>query len=168
VWTSNAPSIWSERFTIEAGTAKTFTSHPSSSLHPLSILFLPLIFIVSNTHNLIPNPYSSPNPSIRILALPLTRRTQHFNGICKSLRCTSIRICPPNSLDPLQAPNHNRPYAQAAYSVPNGAPGAPANPVPGATPLLPNQGRVVQQGPVRVLCIADVRGKTVLLTKSPR
>lgn len=30
--------------------------------------------------------------------------------------------------------------------------------MPGAIPLAPNQGRVIQQGPVRVLCIADVRG----------
>lgn len=29
---------------------------------------------------------------------------------------------------------------------------------PGAAPLLPNQGRVIQTGPMRVLCIADVRG----------
>ncbi|ROT36511.1 hypothetical protein SODALDRAFT_282329 [Sodiomyces alkalinus F11] len=29
---------------------------------------------------------------------------------------------------------------------------------PGAAPLLPNQGRVVQTGPMRILCIADVRG----------
>ncbi|KAI1632697.1 ser/Thr protein phosphatase [Biscogniauxia mediterranea] len=44
--------------------------------------------------------------------------------------------------------------------MPNGAPGShpTPNPVPGATPLLPNQGRVLQTGPIRVLCIADVRG----------
>jgi hypothetical protein len=41
--------------------------------------------------------------------------------------------------------------------MPNG--GAPSGPVPGAVPLLPNQGRVIQQGSARVLCIADVRGK---------
>ena len=29
----------------------------------------------------------------------------------------------------------------------------------GAAPLLPNQGRVIQTGPIRILCIADVRGK---------
>ena len=34
-----------------------------------------------------------------------------------------------------------------------------AGPVPGAQPLLPNNGRVIQSGPTRVLCIADVRGK---------
>ncbi|KXX74068.1 hypothetical protein MMYC01_200092 [Madurella mycetomatis] len=41
--------------------------------------------------------------------------------------------------------------------MPNG--GAPhSGPVPGAAPLLPNQGRIIQTGPIRVLCIADVRG----------
>lgn len=32
---------------------------------------------------------------------------------------------------------------------------------PGAAPLLPNQGRVIQTGPMRVLCIADVRGNGI-------
>ena len=41
--------------------------------------------------------------------------------------------------------------------LPNGGPHS--GPVPGAAPLLPNQGRVIQQGSVRILCIADVRGK---------
>jgi hypothetical protein len=54
-----------------------------------------------------------------------------------------------------QAPAQSRPYNQAAY-LPNG--GLPSGPTPGAIPLLPNQGRVIQQGSVRVLCIADVRG----------
>lgn len=56
---------------------------------------------------------------------------------------------------PQQAPNQPRPYN--GNFTPNG--GAPAGPVPGAVPLLPNQGRVIQQGSARVLCIADVRGK---------
>jgi hypothetical protein len=34
-----------------------------------------------------------------------------------------------------------------------------AGPVPGARPLLPDNGRIIQAGPTRVLCIADVRGK---------
>lgn len=34
-----------------------------------------------------------------------------------------------------------------------------SGPVPGARPLLPDNGRVIQSGPTRVLCIADVRGK---------
>lgn len=53
------------------------------------------------------------------------------------------------------APNQPRvPYSQVAY-MPNGAPSGPST---GATSLLPNQSRIIQQGPVRVLCIADVRG----------
>ena len=47
----------------------------------------------------------------------------------------------------------NQPYMQ------NGT----AGPVPGAQPLLPNNGRVIQQGPTRVLCIADVRGMQIRL-----
>lgn len=39
--------------------------------------------------------------------------------------------------------------------MPNGTPSGPPS---AAASLLPNQGRVIQQGPVRVLCIADVRG----------
>ncbi|ORY61296.1 uncharacterized protein BCR38DRAFT_31284 [Pseudomassariella vexata] len=52
-----------------------------------------------------------------------------------------------------------QPYNSQGY-MPNGAPGGHPNlqPAPGATPLLPNQGRVLQTGPIRVLCIADVRG----------
>ncbi|KAF2638611.1 hypothetical protein P280DRAFT_75622 [Massarina eburnea CBS 473.64] len=53
-----------------------------------------------------------------------------------------------------QAPNQPRPYP--GNYLPNG--GAASGPAPGAVPLLPNQGRVIQQGSVRVLCIADVRG----------
>ncbi|KAJ5666485.1 uncharacterized protein N7477_008933 [Penicillium maclennaniae] len=48
-----------------------------------------------------------------------------------------------------------RPFAPQGY-LSNGA--TPAGPAPGATPLLPNNGRVIQSGPTRILCIADVRG----------
>ncbi|KAK9413147.1 putative DUF2433 domain-containing protein [Seiridium unicorne] len=48
-----------------------------------------------------------------------------------------------------------QPYNNQGY-LPNGANNI--QPAPGATPLLPNQGRVLQTGPIRVLCIADVRG----------
>ena len=41
---------------------------------------------------------------------------------------------------------------------PNGLPNLPQGPST-AAPLLPNGGRVIQNGPVRVLCVADVRGK---------
>lgn len=36
--------------------------------------------------------------------------------------------------------------------------GASSGPTPGAAALLPNNGRVIQQGGIRVLCVADVRG----------
>lgn len=48
-----------------------------------------------------------------------------------------------------------RPYNNSGY-LQNGAGGLAQ---PGAAPLLPNQGRVIQTGPIRVLCIADVRGR---------
>ncbi|OGE53641.1 hypothetical protein PENARI_c007G05785 [Penicillium arizonense] len=48
---------------------------------------------------------------------------------------------------------HN--FGPQGYPLANGA---AAGPVPGATPLLPNNGRVIQSGPTRILCIADVRG----------
>ncbi|CAM1505707.1 Fc.00g113440.m01.CDS01 [Cosmosporella sp. VM-42] len=41
-------------------------------------------------------------------------------------------------------------------------------PPPGAAPLLPNQGRVIQTGPIRVLCIADVRGNLRSLNELAR
>ncbi|KAJ5339754.1 hypothetical protein N7541_011709 [Penicillium brevicompactum] len=46
-------------------------------------------------------------------------------------------------------------FGPQGYPLQNGT---PAGPVPGATPLLPNNGRVIQSGPTRILCIADVRG----------
>ncbi|KIW25237.1 uncharacterized protein PV07_08432 [Cladophialophora immunda] len=36
--------------------------------------------------------------------------------------------------------------------------GTASGPTPGAQALLPNNGRIIQSGPIRVLCIADVRG----------
>lgn len=58
---------------------------------------------------------------------------------------------------PLTRPQSQPPpsYHNQGY-MPNGTPG----PVPGAQPLQPNHGRMIQSGPVRVLCIADVRGKS--------
>jgi hypothetical protein len=61
----------------------------------------------------------------------------------------------PFELTTVKQPRNN-PYNQGY--MPNGAAPHQGNPVPGATPLLPNQGRVIQSGPIRVLCIADVRG----------
>ncbi|RMZ91546.1 hypothetical protein DV736_g1201, partial [Chaetothyriales sp. CBS 134916] len=52
------------------------------------------------------------------------------------------------------APQPRPPYANQPTYLQNGTSGA----VPGAQPLLPNNGRIIQSGPTRVLCIADVRG----------
>ncbi|KAI1319656.1 ser/Thr protein phosphatase [Xylariaceae sp. FL0255] len=69
--------------------------------------------------------------------------------------CGDIRLEDPElTSDLFQQPR--QPYNAQGY-LPNGA-SAASGPVPGATPLLPNQGRVLQQGSIRVLCIADVRG----------
>ncbi|KAL5048452.1 hypothetical protein BDW71DRAFT_21980 [Aspergillus fruticulosus] len=59
-------------------------------------------------------------------------------------------------------PPHN--FVPQGYPLPNGASG----PVPGAAPLLPNNGRIIQNGPVRVLCIADVRGNLKSLNELAR
>lgn len=53
-----------------------------------------------------------------------------------------------------------RPFAPQGY-LSNGA-----GPAPGATPLLPNNGRIIQNGPTRILCIADVRGMDDWMTIS--
>lgn len=50
------------------------------------------------------------------------------------------------------------PYNNSPGYLPNGAVGGHPNLPPGAAPLLPNNGRVIQTGGVRVLCVADVRG----------
>lgn len=60
-----------------------------------------------------------------------------------------------SGLAPLQQPRQS--FNNQGY-MPNGASAGLGQAAPGATPLLPNQGRVVQTGPIRVLCIADVRG----------
>ncbi|KAI1005238.1 Uncharacterized protein K3495_g2980 [Podosphaera aphanis] len=51
-----------------------------------------------------------------------------------------------------------RPQSYIANHLPNGSTSAHTGLPPGATPLLPNNGRIIQTGGVRVLCIADVRG----------
>ncbi|KAJ3465208.1 hypothetical protein MRS44_005866 [Fusarium solani] len=64
------------------------------------------------------------------------------------------RYCRTNSIADQRQP---RPYNNPGSSyLQNGASGG--LPPHGAAPLLPNQGRIVQTGPIRVLCIADVRG----------
>ena len=50
------------------------------------------------------------------------------------------------------------PYqSQQQGYLPNG--NSATGPTPGAQPLLPHNGRIIQQGATRVLCIADVRGR---------
>jgi hypothetical protein len=67
--------------------------------------------------------------------------------------------------------NQAQPRPHASYNqshLSNGAntvPGIGATGGPG-TNFLPNNGRVVQTGGVRILCIADVRGMFCLLTAS--
>lgn len=56
-----------------------------------------------------------------------------------------------------QPPRH---YNNPGGYMANGAGGPPPTvPAPGAVPLLPNQGRVLDTGSIRILCVADVRGK---------
>lgn len=70
---------------------------------------------------------------------------------------SDIRLELADSMTDPFAQQPRQPYSNQGY-LPNGANNI--QPAPGATPLLPNQGRVLQTGPIRVLCIADVRGKS--------
>ncbi|KAG8628846.1 hypothetical protein KVT40_002711 [Elsinoe batatas] len=65
----------------------------------------------------------------------------------------------------MAAPPPNQPRAYSQAYLPNGT---PSGPVPGAAPLLPNQGRVIQASGVRILCIADVRGNLRSLNELAR
>ncbi|PYI26256.1 DUF1793-domain-containing protein [Aspergillus indologenus CBS 114.80] len=67
---------------------------------------------------------------------------------------------------PMASPRPPHNFGPQGYPLPNGA--VTSGPVPGATPLLPNNGRVLQNGPVRVLCIADVRGNLKSLNELAR
>ncbi|KAG5927824.1 hypothetical protein E4U42_001709 [Claviceps africana] len=71
-------------------------------------------------------------------------RTAKEGGVMLWLEPTSSR----RGANQSQArPYNNQGYLQNGGTLP-----------PGAAPLLPNQGRIIQTGPIRVLCIADVRG----------
>ena len=54
--------------------------------------------------------------------------------------------------------------------MPNGqsAQAPPGGMSQNAAPILPNHGRVIQSGPVRVLCVADVRGDFYLVLSRAR
>ncbi|ODM17302.1 hypothetical protein SI65_06977 [Aspergillus cristatus] len=58
----------------------------------------------------------------------------------------------------MASPRPPHAFGPQGYPLPNGAAVPTPNPAPGAAPLLPNNGRIIQNGPVRILCIADVRG----------
>ena len=60
----------------------------------------------------------------------------------------------------IMRPWQPRPQYQNQPYLPNGT---NSGPVPGAQALLPNNGRIIQSGPIRVLCIADVRGSLIRL-----
>lgn len=113
--------------------------------HPTSLDALP-----ANTAHLAP-PQTPPHPS------PWLQYVSHFlHRYGHMFSCIITNTTQ-------QAPNQPRPYP-GNYLPNGGASGAPSGPAPGAVPLLPNQGRVIQQGSARVLCIADVRGETYLQT----
>lgn len=124
-----------------------FTMHPHSR---------PILPSHGRREGSFPPPLLPPSP----FALPSPRRHLHSDYVLQSRRhCGDIRLHDPSLMyDPFQQPR--QPYSNQGY-MPNGAP--VSGPVPGATPLLPNQGRILQQGPIRVLCIADVRGRTSTL-----
>ncbi|EGC49389.1 serine/threonine protein phosphatase [Histoplasma capsulatum var. duboisii H88] len=55
----------------------------------------------------------------------------------------------------MASPRPAHTFNNPGYNLANGS---TSGPTPGATALLPNNGRVIQTGGVRVLCVADVRG----------
>jgi hypothetical protein len=61
----------------------------------------------------------------------------------------------PKFLMTREQPGSRYPAAGGPGQFMNGTSG----PVPGARPLLPDNGRIIQSGSTRILCIADVRGK---------
>ncbi|KIW93234.1 uncharacterized protein Z519_05839 [Cladophialophora bantiana CBS 173.52] len=61
----------------------------------------------------------------------------------------------PVALPLIQICQQPRPQFPNQGYLPNGT---TSGPTPGAQALLPNNGRIIQSGPIRVLCIADVRG----------
>lgn len=101
--------------------------------------------------------FSSGNLLRRTCYRVLERATSTFPNTCRSPAMTFY-----SQHKALHQPRRNvtnwtqpRSYNNQGY-LQNGAGGLPQA---GAAPLLPNQGRVIQTGPIRVLCIADVRGE---------
>ncbi|OAG40578.1 hypothetical protein AYO21_05279 [Fonsecaea monophora] len=65
------------------------------------------------------------------------------------------RTMAPIALPLIHLRQQPRPQFPNPGYLPNGT---TTGPTPGAQALLPNNGRIIQSGPIRVLCIADVRG----------
>ena len=70
-------------------------------------------------------------------------------------------IMAPRGMTPVVVPltlDHHQPRPQFPNQgyLPNAT---ASGPTPGAQALLPNNGRIIQSGPIRVLCVADVRGE---------
>ncbi|KAK1461976.1 calcineurin-like phosphoesterase, partial [Colletotrichum cuscutae] len=110
---------------------------------------------------LIPNssPRRPPEPSIRSLTRRRTPEPDRPPPATFNRPISISRL--PRQQTSMAAP---RPYNNNPGYMPNGASSIP----PGAAPLLPNQGRVIQTGPIRVLCIADVRGNLTSLNDLAR
>ena len=95
--------------------------------------FFPIRFVHRRaSFDLAPNTRSNPSILISLLSLKLTD----------------------------MAKQRQHQYNNPGY-LPNGANQGHPNLPPGAAPLLPNNGRVIQTGGVRVLCVADVRGEEI-------
>lgn len=151
---------WSCSFAkTETTTLELHTCHPPSPQHPPQeptgaspISFSPPLFYDTPSRRR-PPPHLLHEPArhLRDIDIPTLFRLYGFGALPPSLTPRARRAVTDLSQ---QAPNQPRPYP--GQYLPNG--GAPSGPVPGAVPLLPNQGRVIQQGSIRVLCIADVRG----------
>lgn len=107
-----------------------------------------------------PPPMMGPAPGFYGTRVPNLPNDQHLNRMRQHgppgyhFTSSDVRVELGLTNPHMQQPR--QPYNNQGY-MPNGA--TNIQPAPGATPLLPNQGRVLQTGPIRVLCIADVRGK---------
>lgn len=138
--------------------------------------------LYSNTNclSLLPHPPSSslslPAPCpLRALLCALNLKFTFTHGFSKSscvpffhLFRLSFLLLPSTimavrNITPVAIPlilNRRQPRSQyQPQYLPNGN---ASGPVPGAQALLPNNGRIIQSGPIRVLCIADVRGQFIL------
>ncbi|KAL3422076.1 calcineurin-like phosphoesterase [Phlyctema vagabunda] len=86
--------------------------------------------------------------------MTLSHSVQDARIVSHGHKQASTRLQPLTILLSKQRPHT---YNNPGY-LPNGAVGGHSGLPPGAAPLLPNNGRIIQTGGVRVLCVADVRG----------